>query len=559
LLIEQEDRLLKHCERNQIKVMGIFREDYSAKDFNRPEWKNLIKTIKKNKNRQPENILFIKWDRFSRSIEYAYQMIGILRCLNAQAMAIDQPIDFEVPESIIMLAVYLSIPEAENNRRGMNTSDGMRRARKMGRWPSKAPIGYVNQVSSDGKKIIVPKHPEADLIRWSFEEYSKGNSTISDIRRMANIKGLKCGRNNFWKTLHNQFYCGLVSVPANKIEEKEFVEGIHEPLISERLFKKVQCLLNSRGTRNLFKKKLKPLFPLRGFLICPFCDCRLTGSTSTGRHAKYRYYHCSVSKCKGRFKAEALEKEYEEHLKKISIRPAVYGLLELALEDENISGLRREYIQEKKEILENISAHDLLISKVRRHFIQDKIDLDDFNALKKEYKEVLNYLKDQLRIVNEKLACCQSSKDINGIKGYGQNIFALYENQDPSGKLCIIELFTPFSINPLTKKLYPLQISNALTTITTYSGYHNKSINTLSHHPIERIPNNKTRIFLDRKISFNQTIKILKKNGIETSEEYAKEILDFLYLLAKMLPDQSSKTTSVDNTPKGDIEHPIII
>lgn len=107
----------------------------------------------------------------------------------------------------------------------------------------------------------------------------------------------------------------------------------------------------------------------------------------------------------------------------------MYELLELALEDENISGLRREYMQEKKEILENISAHDLLISKVRRHFIQDKIDLDDFNALKNEYKEVLNYLKDQLRIVNEKLACCQSSKDINGIKGYGQNIFALYENK----------------------------------------------------------------------------------------------------------------------------------
>mgnify|MGYP003945130099 CR=1 FL=1 len=315
-LIEQEDRLLKHCEMNQIKVMGIFREDYSAKDFNRPEWKNLIKTIKKNKNRQPKNIFFIKWDRFSRSIEYAYQMIGILRSLNAQAMAIDQPIDFEVPESIVMLAVYLSIPEAENNRRGLNTSDGMRRARKMGRWPSKAPIGYVNQVSSDGKKIIVPKHPEADLIRWSFEEYSKGKSTISDVRRMANIKGLKCARNNFWKVLHNQFYCGIVYVPANKIEEEEFVEGIHEPLISERLFKKVQSLLERPRVKKIFRQKLKPVFPLRGFLICPFCGRRLTGSTSTGRHAKYRYYHCSVSKCKGRFRADILEKEYEDHLKK---------------------------------------------------------------------------------------------------------------------------------------------------------------------------------------------------------------------------------------------------
>ncbi|WP_205686337.1 recombinase family protein [Chitinophaga parva] len=218
-LIEQEERLLKHCEINQIKVKGIFREDFSAKDFNRPEWKKLIKTIKNNKHRSPENILFIKWDRFSRNIEYAYQMIGVLRGLNTQAMAIDQPIDFEVPESIVMLAVYLSIPEAENNRRGMNTSDGMRRARKMGRWPTKAPIGYTNQISPEGRKIIKPKQPEADIIRWSFQEFSTGRYTISHVRRMANLKGLTCGRNNFWKVLHNPFYCGLVSVPATKNEE----------------------------------------------------------------------------------------------------------------------------------------------------------------------------------------------------------------------------------------------------------------------------------------------------------------------------------------------------
>jgi hypothetical protein len=32
-------------------------------------------------------------------------------------MAIDQTIDFEVSESTVMLAMYLSIPETENSRR----------------------------------------------------------------------------------------------------------------------------------------------------------------------------------------------------------------------------------------------------------------------------------------------------------------------------------------------------------------------------------------------------------------------------------------------------------
>jgi len=129
-LIEQEERLLEYCATNNIQVSGTFREDYSAKDFNRPEWKKLIKTIKKNKNKSPSNVLFLKWDRFSRNIQYAYQMIEILKNLNTQAMAIDQPIDFEVPEAIVILAIYLSIPQAENSRRGKNTSDGLRRAKK---------------------------------------------------------------------------------------------------------------------------------------------------------------------------------------------------------------------------------------------------------------------------------------------------------------------------------------------------------------------------------------------------------------------------------------------
>lgn len=35
-LPEQEDRLLKYCN-NNIEVKGIYGEDFSAKNFNRPE------------------------------------------------------------------------------------------------------------------------------------------------------------------------------------------------------------------------------------------------------------------------------------------------------------------------------------------------------------------------------------------------------------------------------------------------------------------------------------------------------------------------------------------
>jgi site-specific DNA recombinase len=61
---------------------------------------------------------------------------------------------------------------------------------------------------------------------------------------------------------------------------------------------------------------MKPVFLLRGFLICPYCGRRLTASTSAGRYAKYQYYHCPVSKCKGRIRTDILDFEYEELKKK---------------------------------------------------------------------------------------------------------------------------------------------------------------------------------------------------------------------------------------------------
>lgn len=43
----------------------------------------------------------------------------------------------------------------------------------------------------------------------------------------------------------------------------------------------------------------------------------------------------------------------------------------------------------------------------------------------------------------------------------------------------------------------------------------------------------RSKDFSYKKVSVGQAIKVLKRNGIETNEEQAAIILDFLYLLAK--------------------------
>lgn len=58
-LADQEERLIRHCERNSIEPVAIYREDYSAKTMHRPAMTELREYVKKNKH-DIDQILFVK-------------------------------------------------------------------------------------------------------------------------------------------------------------------------------------------------------------------------------------------------------------------------------------------------------------------------------------------------------------------------------------------------------------------------------------------------------------------------------------------------------------------
>lgn len=135
-----------------------------------------------------------------------------------------------VPENKIMVAFYLAAPEVENDRRALNTFHGMRRARKEGRYMGPAPIGYKNKITEDGKKYIAVKKPEADLVRWCFEQLADGHFSADHARKQANARGLKCGSAHFWNIIRNPTYCGKIEIA----QFKEALKGSVEPAKSGR-------------------------------------------------------------------------------------------------------------------------------------------------------------------------------------------------------------------------------------------------------------------------------------------------------------------------------------
>src|ERR1035437_1590333 len=233
---DQKDKLYKYCQNNDIEIVGFYHHDESGKSFNSTEWIKIIQFIKKNSG-YVDNILFLKWDRFSRNVAEAYITIRDLKNMGVEPQSIEQPLDFEIPARKIMLAIYLAAPEVDNDRRALNIFHGIRRGKKEGRWLGACLKGYINTRDENNRPIIAPEGgKKEELIKRAFSEYITGVYNIEELRHKLNKEGLKSSRNSFWMLLRNKGYIGKELVPAYKDEPAYWVDGIHEALIDENTF-----------------------------------------------------------------------------------------------------------------------------------------------------------------------------------------------------------------------------------------------------------------------------------------------------------------------------------
>ena len=386
---DQKDKLHKYCENNGIDIVGFYHDDESGKSFNRPQWLNIMQFIKKNSG-YVDNILFLKWDRFSRNVAEAYITIRDLKKMGVEPQSIEQPLDFEIPESKIMLAIYLAAPEVDNDRRALNIFHGIRRGKKEGRWLGACLKGYINTRDENNRPIIAPEGgKKQELIKRAFSEYITGLYNIEELRRKLNKEGLKSSRNSFWMLLRNKGYIGKVLVPAYKDEPAHWVDGIHEAIIDDDTFYTVQDILDGRKKKlpNKFQT-VRDEFPLRGYLTCPQCKRTLTASASTGRAGgKFFYYHCSNG-CKERHKALDINKNFVGHLQEYNNSPKYMELFAEILKG-NLKNCNNTGKKEADKITTSIAKLKMRLKNAKDMMLDGEFSAGDYKAMKIEIEEEL--------------------------------------------------------------------------------------------------------------------------------------------------------------------------
>lgn len=320
----QEEKATEYCRKNGWPLVGRFREEgQSAKSTRRDEFQRMLKFCKDSRNAVGYVVVY-DLSRFSRNMNDQLATMAELEVVGVRVRSVMENID-ETPAGKLMRNMHGAFNQYDNDRKAERTTAGMKQAASVGRFPFKAPVGYINVSRHEGRNLI-PDPKTAPLVKKAFELAATGLHSKSSILQTLNSLGLTSQKDRplspqtFQKILVNPIYAGWVVIPTWGLKER----GSFEPLVTQELFDAVQDVLAGKKVAATAYSRNHPDFPLRVFVRCGKCKVPLTGAWSRGRNQKYPYYRCRKSRCAFvNIRREKLEAEFVGFLQWLTPAPTL--------------------------------------------------------------------------------------------------------------------------------------------------------------------------------------------------------------------------------------------
>jgi site-specific DNA recombinase len=419
---EQERLLIEYCDKMGYEVYKCYSDrGISGKNIkNRPALKELLRDAE---DRKFDLAIFWKINRISRKLADVLKIVDILEKNSITFKSFSEPFETDTPAGKMQFQMMASIGEFERGTIAQNVKMGCLARARDGRWGGNRVLGYdivqikgtENNKRRDTELIINEK--EAEVVRFIFNEYANGKGYKAITSKMNKI-GYKTKRGNDFSVgsikdiLTNPVYIGKIryNVRRDWSEKRRrninpnpiIVDGIHQAIIEEDLWDKVQAILRS--------KKGKPSriydgeYPLTGILKCPKCGAgmvimRTTNTLADGSKRRLVYYACGAWKNKGtavcNSNAIRVDKANDYVFSKIaellSNKRMIKGIV------ENVNKERHNKINPAKKELEKIDKELEKIDKKKRKLFEgyeeDLISKEEF----KQRKEELNIIAQNLQ------------------------------------------------------------------------------------------------------------------------------------------------------------------
>ena len=390
----QLQELRDYAKQNNLFITKEFSESKTAKEPGRPIFNQMLSEMEEGK---AEGILAWNPDRLARNsidggkVIYLVDM-GKIASLKFPTFWFDT-----TPQGKFMLSVAFGQAKYYTDNLRENILRGIRQKLRRGEMPAKAPLGYYNEPRL---RTIEPDKATFNKVKKCLELFAKGNHTLTKIRDEMFFVGLagKTGDPLHLSTIQglltNPFYYGMFKYRG------ELQQGSHKPMISKKLFDKIQLAIHDNGKPR--KKKTKEELIFKNFAICGECGYQITGERHTKKSGLvFKYYRCTkkskVKKCTDGFlREEKLAEQVQEICQNVSI-PDVWRDKFLAKisqweqEQNDSSGI---FAQNLKDRLNEIAVR---IDRLSDGYLEGAYELP-------EYQQKKNQLVEQKKDLEEKLS-----------------------------------------------------------------------------------------------------------------------------------------------------------
>jgi site-specific DNA recombinase len=289
----QREAIRRFAAEKQLTLVGEYCDFHSGwkRADARPEFQRLMADAAERKF---DCVLVYHTSRFARNQVEARRYKQMLReRLGIKVISVTQPMgeDHSDPSAFLAESIHEMFDEYYSVSLSFWTRTGLREKARQGHLVGALPWGYVRDPET---KIAVPDSEKAPLVRELFERYAGGQETDRSLAAWLNAKGARSAkgrpftRDTVRELLLNSAYCGYVGGLRSKDRS---VRGLHEPIVSEELFDRVQEVRNWRA------RVVKPGPPsdeylLRKLLYCERCGARMHGTR--GSRPPVRRYLCST-------------------------------------------------------------------------------------------------------------------------------------------------------------------------------------------------------------------------------------------------------------------------
>jgi site-specific DNA recombinase len=424
-LASQEQACRRHAECKGYNILRVFvnRSGESAKSIDRQGLQQLLKFAAKE-HRKVDALIVWKLDRLSRDMADFTRLIELLARLRIRVESVTENVD-ESSAGRFMRNMLASMAQYENDVKSERTIAGMKQAMREGRWPWRAPIGYEHVKGVYGKSVLKPDE-KAPFIKMAFELAEKGIFSQVEICRDLRRHGFKVSKQHLNRILRNSIYASII---IKKDWLAEPVRAIHDPLITEEQFHRVQQILD--GKRPTLKPQMRnnPDFPLRRFIICPQCREGITGSFSRGRRGnRYPYYHCRIGGCGfGSVPRDDLHSQFLERLSSVKPSPGALNLFAEIVRDVWTTEHQRS-IEESRQLENRVHKLQEQRKRALELVLSGVLDEHDYREASEGLREQIVDLRTALDDLHFELA------DVDDCVGYCtyllSNVTDLWETAD---------------------------------------------------------------------------------------------------------------------------------